>query len=279
VKDARRELIESGFCRVPDVLTPTILGHLRAATDALCATQTEEHAARFRAQGSMFALGGVEDPVFARLIAWRPALDALAAMGFPDPTYTDGYVISKPPRSPRLFWHYDWFAWDDPTAYAPVPQQVFLMYYLSDTAPENGCLRVLPGSHISHNPVHDLLAEPHSRDLSAGDDGSRAEFSTRPDEVDAPVSAGDVVIGDARLLHATHANDSDQRRTVITLWYQPDFASLPERIKAQMVAKTHEIPDAWPAESREMVRRLNPVYEGDAEPYGRCLYRRQRLPG
>ena len=277
--DARSELIDLGYCRIVGTLTRAMLLDLRVATDALCDAQTEEHAARFRAQGSMFPLGGVDDPTFARLICWRPALDALAAMGFPDPTYTDGYVISKPPRSPRLFWHYDWFAWDDPTSFEPVPQQVFFMYYLSDTAPENGCLRVIPGSHVAHNPVHDLIAEPHSRDLSAGHAEDRPEFSTHLDEVDAPVSAGDLLIGDARLLHATHANDSDERRTVITLWYQPDFAGLPARIKAQMVAKTHGIPETWPTESREMVQRLNPVYEGDAEPYGRCLYRRQRPPG
>jgi ectoine hydroxylase-related dioxygenase (phytanoyl-CoA dioxygenase family) len=275
MEDARRSLIESGYCVVREVLPPTMIRDLRAATDALCDGQTEEHAARFRAQGSMFQLGAVDGGVFARLIAWRPALDVLAAMGFAQPTYTDGYVISKPPKSPRLFWHYDWFAWEDPTAYDAQPQQVFFMYYLSDTTAENGCLRAIPGSHRNHNPLHDLLAEPHSQAVSTDTAQGRAELSRRPDEIDVPVSAGDLLIGDARLLHATHPNDSDQRRTVITLWFQPDYANLPERIKAQMVAKTHAIPDAWPDADREAVRRLNPTYEGDAEPYGRSLYRRR----
>ena len=81
---------------------------------------TEEHKARFRVQGSMFHTS--LDPLFAELIAWPPALDELKAMGFKDPTFTDGYIISKPPRSPGLFWHYDWFAWEDSTAYDPRPQ-------------------------------------------------------------------------------------------------------------------------------------------------------------
>ena len=34
------------------------------------------------------------------------------------------------------------------------------------------------------------------------------------------VRAGDLIIGDARMLHAAHANTSDARRTVITLWFQ-----------------------------------------------------------
>ena len=273
--DLLRDLMDEGYCRAPVRLPAAMLDELRVATEDLCADQSHEHAARFRAQGSMFQLGSARGAVFGRLISWPPALAVLASMGFDAPTYTDGYVISKPPRSPRLFWHYDWFAWEDPTAYDATPQQVFLMYYLSDTRPTNGCLRAVPGSHIHHNALHDLIAEPHSRGLSeAGANG--AATTTRPDELDIPVRAGDLLIGDARLLHATHANDSEARRTVITLWFQPDFAGLPDRIKAQMVAKTHAIPDAWPADLRASVASLNPVYEGDADPYGRSLSRPRR---
>ena len=74
-----------------------------------------------------------------------------------------------------------------------------------------------------------------------------------------------------------HANASDEWRTVITLWFQPDFASLPERVKAQMVKKTHTTPADWPVAAREMVEALNPRYDGDAEPYGRDLYARPTL--
>ena len=37
--------------------------------------------------------------------------------------------------------------------------------------------------------------------------------------VDVCVQPGDVVLGDARLLHAAHPNCSAERRTGITLWY------------------------------------------------------------
>ena len=36
-------------------------------------------------------------------------------------------------------------------------------------------------------------------------------------ETDVEVQAGDVVIGDSRLLYGSHANHSGQRRTVITI--------------------------------------------------------------
>jgi ectoine hydroxylase-related dioxygenase (phytanoyl-CoA dioxygenase family) len=220
-------------------------------------------------------LSAMAHPLLADLIAWQPAQAVLGEMGFPRPTFTDGYIISKPPHSPRLFWHYDWFAWQDSSAYDEQPQQVFLMYYLTDTSRQNGCLRVLPGSHRQHNELHDLIDNPHTESLSRVTDPDHPAFSDRVDEIDVPVHAGDLVIGDARLLHAAHANASAERRTVVTLWFQPDFSSLPERIQAQMVRKTHPIPADWPETAAAKVAALLPHYEGTAEPYGRDLYQRR----
>ena len=216
------------------------------------------------------------DPLFAELIAYPAALAALHALvGSAQPTFSDGWIISKPPHSPQLFWHYDWFTWEDPRSYEPEPLQVFLMYYLTDTTPENGCLRVIPGSHRHHNPLHDLLHAPHSRELAEAQDMNRAEFGRRPDEVDVPVKAGDLLLGDARLLHASHANQTDQRRTLITLWYQPELTSLPERIQAQIARKTQQPPATWPQEAIDRVKPLLARYDGAAEPYARSLYRPQ----
>ena len=72
-----------------------------------------------------------------------------------------------------------------------------------------------------------------------------------------------------------HGDNSNQRRTVITLWFQPAFCDLPERIKVQMVSKTHPVSEDWQPAAQEMVRRLNPKYDGEAESYGRILYRRK----
>ena len=217
-------------------------------------------------------MSAMTDPLLAELITLPSALKVLANLGYTAPTFTDGYLISKLGHSPRLFWHYDWFAWKDPDARAREPQQIFLMYYLIDTTPENGCLRVIPGSHRQHNPLHELLSSPHSPELSRIDNPDNPAFSTRPDEVDVPVKAGDLIIGDARMLHAAHANTSEQLRTVITLWIQPRFAELPDRVKAQMVQKTHAVPTEWPEDARQAVESMHPQYGGHAEPYGRDLY-------
>ena len=269
-EDKRQQLIEHGYCRFEGVLSGDMLQRLQTITERVLATQSEEKAKQARSTGSMVSV--MSDPGFADLIAYPQALEVLASLGYTQPTFSDGYVISKPPQGPALFWHYDWFAWEDPSAFEKAPQQLFLMYYLVDTTRQNGCLRVIPGSHITHNALHDLLDAPHSAALSEAKDMSRPEFSIRPDEVDVPVKAGDLLIGDARILHAAHGNGSGERRTLLTLWYQPDFAALPERIQAQVVKKTQHPPDSWSREAADKVNSLLPQYHGTAEPYERSLY-------
>lgn len=269
--DAARRLREEGFCTVEGVLDADLLARLRSAADEL----GERWSAKvgdevMRAQGSMVSTDRLRDPVFAELISHPAALAALDALGLGQATFTDGYVISKPPGSPRLFWHFDWYGWEDDSAYAEEPVQVFVMYYLTDTTRENGCLRVIPGSHRHRHPVHDLMGDGHV-ELSRAADLDRPEFAFWADEVDVAVRAGDAVIGDARLLHAAHANASDQRRSLVTLWYQPHFDRLAPRVQATLAAKTHPLPDTWPPALRDQVARLNPPAV-DAEPLGRTLH-------
>lgn len=269
--EQRELLLRDGFCRFPNILTPNLLDRLHRVTDLLLDAVPHDQAKAVRSQGSMLPV--TLDPLFAELIALPAALDALRSLGFARPAYTDGYIISKPAGGPRLFWHYDWFAWEDPISYAASPPQVFAMYYLSDTTRENGCLRVLPGSHVQHTVLHDRLGAPHSAGLGAATDTDRVEFSDWPGEADVCVRAGDLLIGDARLLHAAHDNKTGERRTLITLWYQPEFDAMPERIRAQMAAKAQPIPADWPAEAQERLRSLQARYDGEATPYERTLYR------
>jgi len=268
--DKRQQLLEDGFCVFEGVLSQDLLRRLRETTDRLVEAQTTEDASRQRNTGSM--VDTMADPLFAELVTWPAALDAFRRLGYDRPSFSDGWIISKPGRGPRLFWHYDWFAWDDPASYRPEPLQVGLMYYLHDTARDNGCLRVIPGSHCRHNPLHDVLAAPR-RELTATSDTRRPEFADRPDEVDVSVRAGDLVVADARLLHSAHENRTDGRRTLITLWYQPDLAAMPERMQAQMGAKTRRPGPEWPAAAVERITPLLTRYDGDAEPYERTLYR------
>lgn len=90
--------------------------------------------------------------------------------------------------------------------------------YLEDTTRTNGCLRVVPGSHL---PTWDSGAIERTKDgllpHKAGE-GRWAHgdwIQNIPEDVamDLKVPAGAVVLFDPRLVHAAHANESDTSRT------------------------------------------------------------------
>jgi ectoine hydroxylase-related dioxygenase (phytanoyl-CoA dioxygenase family) len=140
------------------------------------------------------------------------------------------------------------------------------MYYLTDTAPDNGCLRVIPGTHRRRIPLHDALPAAHTDATYTAAEKS-VLFSTRPDEVDVPVKAGDLLIGDARLLHAAHANQTGRHRSLLTLWYLPDYDALSESVKAAVVKLQPVPPPGWAdTPAGRLLDPLIPRYDGDAQP-------------
>lgn len=268
---ARERFLRDGYLIVPDVLPDGLRTRLIGVTDTVVAAQQSDHADRHQTTGSMVPTSS--DPTYVELITLPAALEALAGLGWPRPRFSDGWVISKPGGGPRLFWHLDWFTWQDEASLRPEPCQIALMYYLDPTRRENGCLRVIPGSHRWHNPLHDLLSRPRA-ELSVGGHDDDPEFGDRPDEVDVEVGPGDLLITDARLLHAGHPNRTDERRRLITLWYQPELDRLPEAMQAQMAAKAQPAPADWPGSARDRLDAILTRYTGDVTAYGRAAYRR-----
>ena len=270
-------LRRDGYCVVRDVLDRAMLARLRRRTAALLQSLPAEHRRRQRAAGSLVHIAA--DPAFAALIAWPKALAALDAAGLGGARFSSGYVISKPPGGPPLFWHQDWWGWDHPSSYGGAIHQVFLMYYLADTAPENGCLRVVPGSHRRRHRLHGLLPGAHAERLARAADPADPAFAAVREERAVPVRAGDLVIGDARLLHGAYANRSAAERPLITLWYHPHFDRQPAAIRARVARILHRqdvdtdpaggqtpFPAGWPAAARGTIAPLLADYRGRAAP-------------
>ncbi len=276
LEDSRRALVEDGYCLIPQALDGDILDRVRTLAARALADATPEHRARNRSQGSLVLMA--DYPAFAELIAYPRTLEIFADLGFGDPRFSSGYVISKPPGGPPLFWHQDWWGWDEPLSYTDFAAQVFLFYYLSDTTRENGCLRVVPGSHRRCHRLHDAPAA-HDDALARVTDPGDPIYQSVADEVAVPVRAGDLVIGDSRLLHGAFANHGSSERTLLTLWYHPDFSALPEPMRARIysvfkregnntdpAAQGKLTPDHWPAAERGRIADLLPTYEGEATP-------------
>jgi len=158
----RVQLIRDGYCVIENVLTEDFVDELRQESDRMLGAV--EHPPNWKYQGSNLHVHGSEEAAINRLIHWQPAQDALAAMGLGDFSADHGvFILSKPPGAPPLYWHQDWMQWADPMSAAPWPQSLFLNYYLVDTTAENGCFRIIPGTHLKRIPLHDQLVPPPRR--------------------------------------------------------------------------------------------------------------------
>ena len=246
-KQKRAQLITDGFCIVDNVLTDELLNDLRRETDRML--DSIDHPPHWKFQGSDLNVNSCDEPVINRLIHWKHTRDALDALGLGDFKADETMIIlSKPPGGPALYWHQDWRRWNDPISTAPWPQYLFLSYYLTDTNFENGCLRVIPGTHTKRIDLHDLLTTPHTDAARNVDEHDQYMFCDHPHAVDVPVRAGSLVIAEGRMLHAAHANHSDQRRTLLLCWHR----------------RSTEVPENWTGEIPESILNRDP--ETDYEP-------------
>ena len=224
---ARQQLLTDGFCLVDGELPDGSVERLRAWSDAWLTRS--EHPPHWKYQGSDVKISGIRNrskrsPEFPHdevvdFLIEHPA-SIMSALGMGDLKSGGVFqIISKPPQAPALYWHQDWARWDDPISMSPWPQQVFLNWYLTDTHVRNGCLRVIPGSHLRRLELHDHLVQAHEAGGYDIKETNEWMFIDHPDAVDVPVKVGQLMIGDARLLHSTHPNRSTERRTVLLGWY------------------------------------------------------------
>ena len=257
------QLKRDGYCIFANAAGGSLLNRTRACVDKALAEVDPERLAKTKAPGSL--IDSDNYPELADLIGSRRALDELERMGFDDVKFWKAVIISKPPGGPRLYWHQDCLMWQDPRAYSDRPPMIFLMYYLEDTERENGCLRLLPGTHCHRHVLHGM-GEAHTREINRIDDPDDPRFRDYPGEIDVPVKAGDLVVGDARMFHSAHANNSAQKRTVITIWFHPFFSDLQEPTQSWIHDSMHRKHANWPQEALAKIGALIPDYRGGAAP-------------
>lgn len=253
IQRAREQLLEDGYCLIDGHLPDGALEKLRTWSDDWLART--EHPPHWKYQGSDVKISGKRNvarrsPDFPKddmvdFLIEHPAL-IMDALEIGDLKAGGAFqIISKPAHAPALYWHQDWARWNDPISMSPWPQQVFLNWYLTDTCVENGCIRVIPGSHLRRLDLHEHLIQPHEGGGYAVEETNEWMFLDHPDAVDIPVKAGQLMIGDARLLHGTHPNQSDDRRTVLLAWYY---------------RKSNEVPASWKGEVPPEIQSRDPDF-------------------
>lgn len=176
-----------------------------------------------------------DDPVVSLLLGNRQRRARVrSSAAAEDLRWISGYVSLKEARTPPLWWHQDWWCWDHPVSLRARPPQVALLVYLCDTGPENGALRVLPGSHRRSAPIHALLPEPHAEEAGLLDPAHPA-LADLPGQCTLSLRAGDAVLLDYRLLHGTHANAGATRRDAVLLSFTPSWRGLPGDVRGHLI--------------------------------------------
>ncbi len=230
----RNQLVELGYTVIPGLLQNPLLEDLRAWSADIFARLPVDP--KYRYQGSDIHVWTERrwremnreederfrtDPIVERIIDYPSQVQVCSEIGLENLRADDAIILlSKPAYGPPLYWHQDFTNWNHPEAAAPWPTRIFLSYYLTDTNRENGCLRVIPGTHRKRIELHERLPDAHSPEIQSIEDLDHPVFMDHPDSIDVPLAAGDLIIADARLMHAAWPNQTDQRRTLVLAWHR-----------------------------------------------------------
>jgi len=153
------------------------------------------------------------DPFWVRLVSDDRLLNIAEQFIGPNIALFASHYICKPPRDGQaVLWHQDGSYWPlDPM------EVVTLWLAVSDASPDNGCMRVIPGTQEM-----DLQELQQRNDipnvLNSGMDEGIVDDKTAVDCVMAP---GDVSVHHPNVIHGSNPNTSDRWRRGLTIRYIP----------------------------------------------------------
>ncbi len=160
---------------------------------------------------------------FLELAMHPPIVDLVEDLIGPDIVLWGCHVFCKPPQEGyETPWHQDGHYWPiRPLATCTV------WVALEPSTRENGCLRVIPGSHRGQ------LLRPHLHedrtDLTLQQRMAEGSFE-EADAVDIELQPGQMSMHDVYMIHGAKANTSAQRRTGVALRYMPATSHFDRRI-------------------------------------------------
>lgn len=220
---ALEEYERDGYVLFPEVLDPGLVQELQRHVAWL----DEHHPAE---RPELYDHGRIaDDPFWHRVVADPRLLDIAEQFIGPDIALFASQYIVKPPRTGQaVLLHQD-------ASYWPLePMEVVSLWVaVDDVDAENGCLRVLPGTHR-------MDVQPR-RARTDVDNVLSSEIAVEVDETDAVdvvLAAGGVEVHHENIVHGSHANTSERRRAGLTIRYIPTATKIAfERIQH----------DAWPS--------------------------------
>ena len=174
----------------------------------------------------------LDDPFWVRLISDNRLLDiAEQFIGHHIALFASHYFAKPPHDGLPVLWHQDGSYWPlDPC------EVVTLWLAVDDSTPENGCLRVLPGTHTLA--FQDHIKDTHVENVLSSGIAGIDESSA----VDVVLKAGSVSVHHPNLIHGSNANTSDKRRCGLTIRYIPTSTRITKPIGAPFLLRGEPVP-------------------------------------
>lgn len=218
--------------RLPDDL----IGTLRAAVAGLIADNPGIRpeglaGAHVRRNGDTGVRGRAELLACAR---HPDLLDMVAQLLGPDLIVWGSHVFAKPAGDGRAVpWHQDGEYWGHIR-----PLEALTAWIAIDPADaENGCLRVVPGSHTRGTLGHAVSPDPALALNIALADAEVDETSAR----DVPLEPGQVSFHHHALVHGSNANPSGRRRAGWAIRFMPATSHFDRTLPPTRIATTQSI--------------------------------------
>lgn len=203
---------ENGYCFPIRVLQDAETDEFRRQFDRFYAHHKERlDALPPNKQSAIYAHTHISLHWVYRIASHPNVLDAVESLLGPNLLIWDSvWFIKRPGDAKFISWHQDATYWclHPPTA-------ITAWIALSDSVLMNGCMRVIPGSHLRHLPHRDTYGADNA--LSRGQE---IEVEVNENEaVDVALQPGQMSLHDISIVHGSKANASDRPRIGIAVRY------------------------------------------------------------
>ncbi|MCA9417101.1 MAG: phytanoyl-CoA dioxygenase family protein [Candidatus Omnitrophica bacterium] len=156
-------------------------------------------------------------PELFRFLTHPKILDVIEAFIGPNITLWSSHFISKPKGDGlKVPWHTDADYWGNRIE----PMEVITLWMAIDpSTKENGCMKVIPGSHLQK--AEGLKYGAVDRAMNVFDTEIDAALIDGANVVDLELQPGECHFHDAFTIHASNPNHSEMRRCGYTMRYMP----------------------------------------------------------
>lgn len=158
------------------------------------------------------------DPWLFRYLNHPRVLDVIEDFIGPDIVLWSSHFIAKPKGDGKAVpWHTDGSYWGERLQ----PMKVITLWLAVDESTvENGCMRVIPGSHTEVARVADMY-EPVDLKRNVFNSRIKQECMDESQAVDLELQVGECHFHDAWTIHGSNPNFSSKRRCGYTMRYMP----------------------------------------------------------